>query len=101
MKQQDIFIYFFQNKVRSGLTKLSQVILGANSLVQSIIPEALLKTPQSYYQKINQQLAENASILCDTLAKIKGFHVVRPAGAMYMMVSLTNEATIFLSFFFF
>ena len=51
-------------KVRTALIKLSQVILGANSLAQSVIETALLHTPQSYYDDVNQKLHENARILC-------------------------------------
>jgi len=68
--------------------------LGANSLVQSVVEESLLHTPDSYFDEYVSKLEGNANLLSDSLSSIPGLSVIRPGGAMYMMV-------IFLFFFFF
>ncbi len=75
-------------QVRIGLTKLSQVILGANSLIQSVLDEALLHTDASYFEKNVSTLQNNASILHDGLSKISALTPIKPSGAMYMMVRI-------------
>lgn len=81
--------YQLTMQVRVGLLKLSQLILGANTLVQSVIEEALFNTPQEYYTSLFKTLEDNARYLCDRLSKVPGLKVVEPAGAMYMMVRIT------------
>jgi len=76
------------SEVRVGLVKLSQLILGANTIVQSVIEEALFHTPKSYYDELNSTLQKNAECLVKSLSKIPGLKVVSPGGAMYMMVGL-------------
>jgi len=78
-------------EVRSGLLKLSQVILGANTLCQSIIEEALFNTPQSYYDNLINTLSSNASFLVSKMKNIKGLNPISPGGAMYMMVGIETS----------
>jgi len=75
-------------EVRVGLLKLSQLILGPNTLIQSVIQEALLNTPPSYLQNLNSILSNNANMLVQKLSKIPGLKVISPGGAMYMMVGI-------------
>jgi tyrosine aminotransferase len=42
--------------VRTGLVRLAQIVLGANSLVQAALPALLEATPASYYAECNKQL---------------------------------------------
>ena len=42
--------------VRPGLVKLSQHILGANSLVQSVIPHILTQVPKTYLEETAAQI---------------------------------------------
>ena len=42
--------------MRKGLTSMSQIILGANSLVQSILPRVLFDTPQSFFDETAAQI---------------------------------------------
>jgi tyrosine aminotransferase len=74
-------------EVRTGLVKLSQLILGANTIGQSIIEEALDNTPPSFHKQLNATLQEHAFYLSERLAAIPSLHVIKPGGAMYMMVS--------------
>lgn len=43
-------------KLRVGLNALSQLILGANSLMQSVLPKLLLETPNDFYKNTLQIL---------------------------------------------
>ncbi|KAG3023395.1 Tyrosine aminotransferase [Phytophthora cactorum] len=85
--------------VRTAYFKLSQNILGANSLVQSAIPDLLTPVPGSaeeqslagFKQRYFATLEDNAKFTIDTLAKIPGLEVVVPQGAMYAMVKVRTE----------
>ncbi len=43
-------------EVREGLIKLSQLVLGSNSLIQSCLPNLLKETSASYYEQNLKQL---------------------------------------------
>jgi len=75
-------------EVKVGLIKLSQLILGASTIVQSIVEECLLNTPQKYYNELYSTLEKQAMYLVDRLSKIPGIKVVVPQGAMYMMCEI-------------
>ncbi|CAG8721886.1 3688_t:CDS:2, partial [Funneliformis mosseae] len=76
------------NEIRDGLASLSNLILGANSLIQSAIPDIIMNTPQSFYDTTNRFLEENAKLSASFLKKISGLHVISPQGAMYMMIGI-------------
>merc|ERR1719273_2353253 len=67
---------------------LSQLILGACVLVQSAIPDLLLKTDKAYYPQLMRKLKTNADIVVKELQKINGLKVIIPQGAMYVMVEI-------------
>jgi tyrosine aminotransferase len=46
----------FTAHVRDGLLKLSQHILGANSIVQGALPTMLAKTDQSFFDNVMTHL---------------------------------------------
>lgn len=75
-------------ELKTGLVKLSQLILGANTVAQSIIEEALENTPQSYYDDLTHKLETNAKCLVSKLSGVTGLRVVSPKGAMYMMLGI-------------
>lgn len=85
--------------VRTAYFKLSQLILGASSLVVSAIPDLLTPTPGSAEEasleefKINyyDTLERNSKFTLDTLSKIPGLKVVVPQGAMYVMVEVDTS----------
>ncbi|CAG8719910.1 18003_t:CDS:2 [Dentiscutata erythropus] len=79
------------DEIRNALLSLSNIILGANSLVQYSIPDIIFNTPDEFYQDTNNQLERNASISANILSKIRGLHVIVPQGAMYMMVGINVE----------
>ncbi|KAG7394630.1 hypothetical protein PHYBOEH_004940 [Phytophthora boehmeriae] len=85
--------------VRTAYFKLSQNILGANSLVQSAIPDLLTPIPGSaeeqslavFKQQYFATLEGNAKFTIDTLLRIPGLEVVVPQGAMYAMVKVQTH----------
>lgn len=66
---------------------MTQIILGPNTLVQSVLHEALLNTPKEFYQQTTSQLQRNAVYLSEQLSQIPGLKIIKPGGAMYMMVT--------------
>lgn len=73
--------------VRSALVALSTLILGANSLIQAVVPAALDLTPDhEYHVGNNNKLSKLADTFCDEVAKVDGLEPVRPGGAMYVMI---------------
>ncbi|RKP07642.1 tyrosine aminotransferase [Thamnocephalis sphaerospora] len=78
--------------VRSGLNSLSQMILGANSVIQAALPKILHETPDTFHNATIQQLEKNAKLSAECLANIPGLTVVVPQGAMYMMVGVQTAA---------
>lgn len=81
----------FAEEVHGGLIRLSQSILGSNSLIQSILPDMLLKTDESYYKSCLEQLEGNAMYTCERLSKVPGLKVIVPGGAMYVMVGIEKD----------
>ncbi|KAH9502629.1 hypothetical protein Btru_073963 [Bulinus truncatus] len=76
------------SEVRTGLLKLSQRILGPNTLVQAALPDILKNTPQSFHQETLDYLETNAQLFYKNLSKIQGLIPVIPKGAMYMMIGI-------------
>ena len=83
-------------EVRSAILKLSQLIIGANTLVQACLP-TLLTPPRdsedarmlmAFQKKTVHQLATNAQFLVKRLRRVPGLTVGDPQGAMYVMVGL-------------
>lgn len=85
--------------VRTAYFKLSQLILGSSSLIQSAIPDLLTPIPGSseaeslakFKSHYYQTLEANAKFTTDSLSKIPGIGVVVPQGAMYVMVCKVME----------
>ena len=76
---------------REGMNNLSQLIIGANTLVQSALPDLLLHTPASYHQQLLASLQSSASYLYEQLNLIRGLSCTLPQGAMYLMVKIDCE----------
>jgi aspartate/methionine/tyrosine aminotransferase len=47
----------------------------------------LHNTPEEFYQHSLSQLEANAQLLVEQLANVPGLKVIKPSGAMYVMVS--------------
>ena len=86
--------------VVEGIKKLSQLIIGSNSLIQSCLPAIL--TPKAgsaaweerreWWDGTLSQIENNARFTCDFLSKVPGLSVVTPQGAMYVMVGIDIDA---------
>lgn len=72
--------------MRSGLIRLSQRLLGPNSIVQAALPEILSATPKHFFDETVQYVEENAKNFYNRMSKVPGLRPVEPQGAMYMMV---------------
>lgn len=79
-------------QVRQGMISLSQTVLGPNTLVQAALPAILLETPPSYYAELNATLENQAKSVCDIIEqRCPGLCVIKPQGAMYLMVRIDIE----------
>lgn len=77
--------------VRDGITRLTTLILGANTLIQGAIEEIFKKEPKDYIQKVNSQLESHAKYAYEKISKIKGLTIVQPYGAMYSMIGIEKD----------
>jgi tyrosine aminotransferase len=85
-------------EVREGLFRMSQLILGANSLIQSALPALLTPAPGSddaaellaFKAATMKQLYTNACIVADGLSVIPGVTPIVPQGAMYVMIRIDS-----------
>jgi tyrosine aminotransferase len=78
-------------QVRVGLLRLSTLILGPNTLIQSVIPQLLNEIPKEYFTRVKDQLQTNTRFLYNSITKIPGLHPIEPQGAMYMMIKVDIE----------
>ncbi|KAJ8867262.1 hypothetical protein PR048_031061 [Dryococelus australis] len=75
-------------QVYAGLQRLSQRIVGSNTLVQGALPGILENTPKDFYLNTITILYNNALVAFDVLKKVEGLYPIMPEGAMYMMVGI-------------
>ena len=75
-------------EIKKGLMDLSTLTLGPTSIVQSVVEDFLEKTDPKYYSDITKQLEESVTVISERLSGTKGLHVVKPEGAMYVMVGI-------------
>lgn len=80
-----------KGKVLEGLKSLTQIIVGPNSLMQSIVPSVLSRTDPSFYNETMDTLKKHADFTVERLRDIPGLTPVQPQGAMYVMVALDKE----------
>jgi len=73
---------------KQGITNLTQVILGPNSLIQGALPTILADTPESFYAEVSDTLKRHAEYLYEGLSQIETLSPIKPGGAMYMMVKV-------------
>jgi tyrosine aminotransferase len=86
--------------VREGLFRLTQTILGCNSLVQAVLPRILTPAPGSederelaaFHKHVSATLEANARFTCERLGKVPGLTVAVPQGAMYVMVRVDFDS---------
>lgn len=76
----------FGEEIREGLRRLSQRIMGSNTLVQGALPAILRNTPQTFFDDVIHQLYAHSKLVYDCLDSAPGLRPIMPQGAMYMMV---------------
>jgi len=76
------------SQIRQGITRLCQVIIGSNTLIQAAIPKILATVPQSFYTETLTKLNFAANLLYTELCKVPELKPCMPQGAMYMMVKI-------------
>lgn len=75
--------------------KFAQARLSPPTLGQ-IAGEAALKTPPSYFKKVNKEYVERRNIIVDGLNRIEGVNCPKPSGAFYCIAELpVDDAEIF------
>lgn len=87
-------------EIRAGLRSLTQLIVGANSLIQSAIPRVLTPAPQtadahamsSYIDRYMHILRTNAAMCVYASADCPEISVIEPKGAMYVMIKIDLDA---------
>lgn len=81
-------------EVKAGLKSLTQLILGANSLIQAALPRLLTPAPDSkdaqdlraFSSRYMSILRENAKLCVEETSTCPELTVIQPEGAMYTMV---------------
>jgi len=87
------------SEVWKGALKLTQLIIGANTVVQPALKTILTpqpgskdaKTLEAFHYETSKQLEKNANFVADTLVKVHGLKVIRPQGAMYSMIGIDTS----------
>jgi len=72
--------------------KFAQARLSPPTYAQ-IASEAALKTPQSYFDQVNEEYVERRNVLVDGLNSIDGVFCPKPKGAFYAVASFPVEST--------
>lgn len=76
----------FDASVRSGLNRLTQRLMGPNSLVQGALPDILTRIPETFYTETMDFIHKNAKLCYDRLKLVNGLRPYMPQGSMYFMV---------------
>merc|ERR1711871_1931371 len=74
------------SEIHQACLRMTQLIIGSNTIIQGALPEIILNTPDEYYTNLNRTLEQHAAIMTSELNKIDGLRPVQPQGAMYMLV---------------
>jgi len=77
--------------LRGPLVSLTQVVLGASTIMQGATEKFLKTVPTDYYTKLNATLEEHAKIVVAACTGIPGLEITPPQGAMYAMVRIKHE----------
>lgn len=73
---------------KAAALALTQIILGANTLCQALVPTLLLETPLDYYSALNQTLEDQSLFLYESIRAIPGLRPIEPQACMYLMVAI-------------
>lgn len=82
----------FDHSVRIGLNRLTQRLMGPNSLVQGALRDILEKVPDSFYVDTMEFIFRNATLCYKRLSQMPGLEPYMPQGSMYLMVRFEPSA---------
>ncbi|CAI5454234.1 unnamed protein product [Caenorhabditis angaria] len=80
------------SEIKKGIVALSQKIVGPCAIVQGALPKILRDTPESYFEYTRNVIETNANIVENILQDVPGLQVIKPQGAMYMMVGVEKSS---------
>jgi tyrosine aminotransferase len=67
---------------------MTQVLLGACSIIQGALPGIIANTPPDFFVSLNRRLESHARLCYDRLSQVVGLKPVMPRGSMYMMIGI-------------
>lgn len=76
----------FDMSVRNGLNRLTQRLMGPNSLIQGALHDILTTVPETFYTQTMDFIYKNAKLCYERLRLVKGLKPHMPQGSMYLMV---------------
>ncbi|VDN57039.1 unnamed protein product [Dracunculus medinensis] len=76
------------DEIYNGMINLTQKIVGPCCLIQGALPTILNEFPDDYLNEINKILSKNAEVIFYHINRIKGLTVIKPSGAMYIMIKI-------------
>uniref|UniRef100_A0A6G1SJ96 Tyrosine aminotransferase n=1 Tax=Aceria tosichella TaxID=561515 RepID=A0A6G1SJ96_9ACAR len=76
----------FDPTIRQGLSRLTQRLMGPNSLIQGALQDILNNVPEHFYRQTMDFIFKNAKICYERLKLIRGLRPYMPQGSMYLMV---------------
>ncbi|EGC36283.1 hypothetical protein DICPUDRAFT_32147 [Dictyostelium purpureum] len=82
-------------KIPDAIISLSQLILGSNSLIQSVLPQILDKNNkivQDFCNDLAKTLETHSKLTIDMLSKAHGLKPVPSSGTMYQMIEIDVNA---------
>ncbi|KEG07641.1 tyrosine aminotransferase [Trypanosoma grayi] len=74
-----------------GLQRVAMLVCGPNTLAQGALAEALLNTPQEYFDKSVSLIEESAMYLYEHLRECIGIVPTMPQGSMYVLSKVEVE----------
>lgn len=82
----------FDASIRNGLNRLTQRLMGPNSLVQGALEDILRNVPETFYTQTMDFIFKNAKLCYERLRLIRGLQPHMPQGSMYLMVRFHPES---------
>lgn len=82
----------FDASVRTGLNRLTQRLMGPNSLVQGALTDILMNVPESFYLNTMDFIFRNARLCFNRLQQVPGLQPYMPQGSMYLMVRFDTKS---------
>lgn len=76
------------DEIHQASLRMSQLIVGCNTIIQGALPDIILNTPPEYYTNLNAKLERHATTFCTAVEEVKGLTPITPQGAMYVLVKI-------------